>query len=156
MEPGLQDNEYLLVNSLAYLFSQPQRGDVIVFHCENLCRGHSPLQEDYVKRIIAVPGDTVEITATQVIVDGVSLHEPYTQQLPLGVAENPVVVAPEKLGPGQFFVMGDNRLNSSDSRFWGPVLRQDIVGRVVMVFWPVGQIHWLPGYSSVFAKVKQK
>jgi signal peptidase I len=145
MEPGLHDNQYLLVNSLAYVFGQPHRGDVIVFH-------HTA-SLDYVKRVIAIPGDTIEITATQVIVDGVVLNEPYIP-VPPGASQSPQVLPKEKIGPNQYFVIGDNRLNSSDSRFWGPVPRQEIVGRVVMVFWPMDQIHWLPNYSNVFDSVK--
>lgn len=153
MEAGLQDNELLLVNSLGYIFTQPSRGDVIVFHCEDNCRGNSPIHNDYVKRIIGIPGDTVTITANAVIVDGKTLHEPYIQVTP-GASENPVVLQ-KKLGPGQYFVMGDNRLNSNDSRFWGSVPRQDIVGKVVLVFWPANAIHALPDFSSVFNGIKQ-
>jgi signal peptidase I len=166
MQPGLQDNEYLLVNSLAYVFGQPSRGDVIVFHHHHIPIGPQGAGQgcsvesggtletcDYVKRVIGVPGDTITINATQVIVDGVVLTEPYVQ-IPSGVAENNVVLPPEKLQPHQFFVMGDNRLNSSDSRDWGPVDRSDIIGRAVMVFWPLSTLHWLPNYSYVFAQVK--
>jgi signal peptidase I len=152
MESGLQDNEYLLVNSLGYIFTQPARGDVIVFHCEDNCRGTSPVHNDYVKRIIGIPGDTVTITANAVIVDGKTLKEPYIQ-VPPGASENPVVLQ-KQLGPGQYFVLGDNRLNSNDSRFWGSVPRQDIVGKVVLVFWPMNQIHPLPDFSGVFKDIK--
>jgi signal peptidase I len=168
MEPGLQDGQYLIVNSVAYLFGQPSRGDVIVFHHHHIPADAHDLESgctldpgtngkfmscDYVKRVIAVPGDTVQITPSQVIVDGVPLNEPYVN-LPPGAAYAPVL-PPEKIGYNQFFVLGDNRMNSSDSRYWGPVPRQDIVGRVVMIFWPLNQMHWLPGYSNVFSRVKQ-
>jgi signal peptidase I len=168
MEPGLQDSEYLVVNSMAYWFGQPHRGDIIVFHHHHIpstpadlangCTadpntGGAYMTCDYVKRVVAIPGDTVEVTPTQIIVDGVVLNEPYVQ-VPPGEAENGQIVAPRKLGPSEYFVLGDNRLNSSDSRYWAtPLVRQDIVGRVVMVFWPVKDIHWLPNYSSVFAHV---
>jgi signal peptidase I len=168
MEPGLQDSQYLVVNSVAYFFGQPGRGDVIVFHHHHIPADARDLASgctldkgtngqfmscDYVKRVIGVPGDTVQITPSQVIVDGVPLKEPYVN-LPPGAAYAPVL-PPEKIGRNQFFVLGDNRMNSSDSRYWGPVPRQDIVGRVVMVFWPLNQMHWLPGYTNVFNAIKK-
>lgn len=168
MEPGLQDSQLLVVNSVAYIFSLPHRGDVIVFHhhhipadADGLAKGCTLdggtggkfMSCDYVKRVIGIPGDTVQITPSQVIVDNVPLNEPYVN-LPSGAAYAPVL-PPEKIGQNQFFVLGDNRMNSSDSRYWGPVPRQDIVGRVVMVFWPLKQMKWLPGYSNVFSGIKQ-
>ena len=154
MQPGLQTDQYLLVNATAYWFGGPQRGDVIVFHDSqpNICgeTGNS----DLVKRVIAVPGDTVQVTATQVIVDGVTLREPYIQVAP-GNAESSQIVPATKLGMNQYFVMGDNRLNSCDSRSpsVGLVPRTAIHGRALLVFWPLGQVHWLPNYSAVFAHV---
>jgi signal peptidase I len=168
MQPGLQANQYLLVNSTAYWFGSPSRGDVIVFHQHHIhadsydlangCTadagtGGQYMSCDYVKRVIALPGDTVEITATQVKVDGTLLTEPYIQ-VPPGESQSTVVVPATKLTSDQYFVMGDNRLNSSDSRFFGPISRSNIVGRVVMVFWPLNQAHWLTNYSSVFTHVK--
>lgn len=168
MEPGLQANQYLVVNSTAYWFGGPQRGDVIVFHQHHIhtdaydlahgCSADSGtdglyMSCDYVKRVIAIPGDTIQITATQVVLDGVQLNEPYIQ-VPPGESQSTVVVPPTKLGANQYFVMGDNRLNSSDSRFFGPIARSNIVGRVVMVFWPLNQAHWLPNYAKVYAGAK--
>jgi signal peptidase I len=168
MEPGLHTGQRLLVNQLAYFIGGPRRGDVIVFHHHHIpadpaslangCTVDSGTQGqfmtcDYVKRVIAVPGDTVQITVTQVIVDSVILREPYTSVSP-GEAENDVVLAPMKLGQDQYYVMGDNRVNSSDSRSFGPIARQDIIGRVVMVFYPFNSIHLLPNYSNVFAGLK--
>ncbi len=100
MEPGLHTDEYVLVNKVAYLFHQPQRGDVIVFHY--------PLDptKDFIKRIIGVPGDTIQTTSDAVIVNGQTLHEPYIST-PFNNNSNTL-----KLGPGEFFVMGDNRDNS--------------------------------------------
>jgi signal peptidase I len=168
MLPGLQPDQYLVVNSMAYWFGQPNRGDIIIFHHHHIPSNADDLSNgctvdagtdgkfmtcDYVKRVIGIPGDTVQVNPTQVIVDGVVLNEPYVQ-VPPGEAESGQVVAPRKLGPNEYFVLGDNRLNSSDSRYWAtPLTRRDIIGRVVMVFWPVKDIHWLPSYSGVFDKV---
>jgi signal peptidase I len=169
MQPGLVSDERLLVNQVAYIIGGPQRGDVIIFHHHHIPADPFSLRKgctvdpgtnsqymscDFVKRVIATPGDTVQITATQVIVDSVVLREPYVS-VPPGEAENDVVLAPTKLGANQYYVMGDNRLNSSDSRSFGPIARQDIIGRVVMVFYPFNSVHLLPNYSYVFANVKQ-
>jgi signal peptidase I len=147
MQPGLHTGESVVVNELAYLFGNPQRGDVIVLHPPP-----SPDQQ-YIKRIIAVPGDTIQITDTAVVVDGVTLHEPY---LNAGGEGNGVCGdLSVTLAPGDYFVMGDNRGNSTDSRCFGPVERQAIVGQADLVIWPLGEIHPLATYHEVFANVKQ-
>src|SRR5487761_2234539 len=107
MQPGLHTSERVLVNSLTYLFTGPQRGDVIVFHPP------TALNERYIKRVIGLPGDTITLTPNAVIVNGVTLNEPYITLAPPGESENP---RPEtiKLGANQYFVMGDNRTNSQD------------------------------------------
>jgi signal peptidase I len=141
MEPGLHTDEFVLVDKVSYLFQSPQRGDVIVFHY--------PLdtQRDFIKRIIGLPGDTISTTSTSVIVDGQTLHEPYLS-LPFNFANDTW-----KLGPNQFFVMGDNRDNSLDSRSWGPLDRSFIIGRAVAVYWPVNDWELVNTYPSVFAAI---
>jgi signal peptidase I len=164
MEPSLKPDQLAIVNSFAYLLGGPHRGDVVVLHHRDVPvaaagPGCSPERGsggkfdtcDVVMRVIAIPGDTVQITPVSVIVDGKTLVEPYIE-VPPGQAENGIVKGPTKLGSNEYFVMGDNRLNSSDSRYWAaPLTRNDIVGRVVMVFWPLNQIHWLPNFSGVFS-----
>jgi signal peptidase I len=144
MEPGLQNNEFVLVNKLAYDFHAPQRGDVIVFHY--------PLdpQEDFIKRIIGLPGDTVKITPTQIYVDGHLLTEPYISH-----AYN-ANVNTWHLGSGQYFVMGDNRPESYDSRSWGPVPASYIIGKAALIYWPLNNIEFVPTYSTVYAAVPKK
>lgn len=167
MEPALRPDQLAIVNSFAYLLGGPHRGDVIVLHHRHVPRdaagagctvesdsGGKLVTCDVVMRVIAIPGDTVQITPISVIVDGKTLQEPYIQ-VPPGQAENGIVKGPLKLANNEYFVMGDNRLSSSDSRYWAtPLTRGDIVGRVVMVFWPLKDIHWLPNYSGVFDGVK--
>lgn len=138
MEPGLHTNEYVLVNKVAYLFHEPQRGDVIVFHY--------PLDptKDFIKRIIGIPGDTIQTTSDAVIVNGQTLHEPYIST-PFNNNSNTL-----KLGPGEFFVMGDNRDNSFDSRDWGPLNRSYIIGKAVAVYWPLSNWEWINTFSPVF------
>ena len=147
MEPSLHDQEYILVDKAAYLFHPPERGDVIVFEYPR------DIQIDYIKRIIAIPGDTISVVGQTVTVDGVTLHEPYINKddpfNPFLPFRNLVV------GPGEYFVMGDNRGNSSDSREWGLVPRQNIIGKAALTYWPIGENNFglLPNFNSVFAQV---
>lgn len=149
MEPTLHDQEFILVNKAAYVFHAPQRGDVIVFEYPR-----DP-QVDYVKRIIAIPGDVISVVGEQVTVDGATLHESYVNPSdpfnPFPPIYNHVIP------PNYYFVMGDNRGNSSDSRQWGLVPRQNIIGRATFVYWPFdgGNFGLLPDFSSVFASVRQ-
>jgi signal peptidase I len=107
-----------------------------------------------VKRIIGIPGDTISITATAVYVDGKKLNEPYIAALAPGQDESVVVIPSLKLGKNDYFVLGDNRLNSRDSRFFdGPVTRQSIIGKAQLVIFPFNAIEWLPNFSSVFSGV---
>jgi signal peptidase I len=147
MEPGLRSDQGVIVNHLAYIFGAPQRGDVIVFHPPS-----SP-SEEYIKRIIAIPGDTIALTDTAVTVNGVQLKEPYVNPADTGPNENGQVIPPTKLGPGEYWVMGDNRGNSIDSRAFGATPRQNIVGKAEMVIWPPTAIHRIPTYSEVFVGV---
>jgi signal peptidase I len=143
MRPTLHTSEYILVDKAQYLFSRPQRGDVIVFEY--------PLDTtlDYVKRVIGVPGDTVTVQANgQVTVDNVAIKEPYVNDL-----DNPYEPATWVLKSNQYFVLGDNRGDSSDSRDWGPVPSQDIIGKAVLVYWPFSDAQFLRNWSGVFSSV---
>ncbi len=151
MEPNLHNTERILVDKWSYLFHAPQRGDIIVFAAPP-----DPSQ-DYVKRIIALPGDILTIQNTTVIVDGVTLKETYIdparQGNPYSFKQINNVIVP----PNDYFVLGDNRAQSSDSRDWGFVPRNNIVGRAVIVYWPFGESNdgLLPNVSNVFASVHQ-
>ncbi len=141
MEPGFHTDEYVLVDKVTYLIHAPERGDIIVFHY--------PLDttRDFIKRVIGVPGDVVSTTSTGVIVDGQTLHEPYIS-VPFNFESGKW-----KLGPNQFFVMGDNRNNSLDSRSWGLLDKSYIVGKVVAVYWPVTNWEFINTFPSVFAAI---
>lgn len=151
MQPGLHTGDLVVVNLLTYDFSSPQRGDVIVFHPPD-----DPGQQ-YVKRIIGIPGDTIRLTPDAVYVNGKLLNEPYIHSLAPGEIENPSGVIPDmKLGKDQYFVLGDNRDNSRDSRFFpSPVTRQMIIGKAEVVAWPLNTIEWISNFPSVFAGLKQ-
>ncbi len=147
MEPGLQSGELVVVSQIAYDFGwQPQRGDVVVLHPPS-----NPSQV-YVKRIIGIPGDQLFITPNEIYVNGHKLDEPYIQLLDPNSAENPPL-GKITLGSGQYFVMGDNRQNSTDSRAFGYVPRQNIIGKAEFVFWPAVDVGGIPSYTNVFAGV---
>ena len=131
MQPTLFAGDFVIVNKLAYRLGEPSRGDVIVFRSPP-----APEQEPYIKRIIGLPGDQVHISGGKVTINGAPLAEPY-----LKVATNQGgewVVPPESL-----FVMGDNRNSSSDSRAWGMVPFENVIGKALVVYWPPGKWGWL-------------
>jgi len=149
MEPNIHDGQYLIVNRLVYstagpvdvlkratskmpalrrlldtLFHAPERGDVIVFIPPN-----NP-QKDYIKRVIGLPGDKVEIRQGRVYVNDRPIIEPYIHTVP-GISWGPAVV-----GPNELFVMGDNRANSSDSRAFGMLGLGNVIGKAWLSYWP--------------------
>ncbi len=126
MEPTMQNGEFVLVNKLAYKFSSPKIGDVIVFRYPR-----DPSQE-YIKRVIGLPGDQVKISNGQVYVNGQALYEPY-------IAAKPAYQAEWTVPQDELFVLGDNRNNSSDSHSWGPLPIENIVGKALVVYWPPTQ-----------------
>ncbi len=142
MEPGLNSNENVFVNKLAYLFHGPERGDVIVFHW--------PLDtsRDFIKRVIGLPGDIITTDSTTVRVNDVAINEPYISEQWNPAAERWAVP------PNDYFVMGDNRRFSDDSRDWGFVPKNYIIGKAVMVYWPVSSWQLINTYPAVFAQIK--
>jgi signal peptidase I len=123
MEPTLQSGEFVIVNKLAYLFGEPTTGDVIVFHFPR-----DPDQE-YIKRIIGLPGDRVEIKNGEVYVNDRVLDEDY-------IAASPVYEDILEVPGDSLIVLGDNRNNSSDSHNWGPVPLDFVIGKAMFVYWP--------------------
>ena len=129
MEPNFYEGQFILVNKLAYKLGAPQRGDIVVFHNPN-----NP-DEDYIKRVIGLPGDTLEIFNQSVLINGEPLDEPYEQNvLRPDTYFGPVVIEPDHL-----FVMGDNRPNSKDSRSFGQLSSDLVVGRAWVRVWPPTQ-----------------
>jgi len=142
MESSLHNNEYVLVNKQAYLFQPPARGDVIVFYWP------VDTTKDLIKRVIGLPGDTIVTTSSTVQVDGVVLHEPYVK-VPFNLEGRQWVVP-----RNNYFVMGDNRQFSDDSRDWGFVPKSYIIGKAVMIYWPLGNWQFINTYSSVYSNIK--
>jgi signal peptidase I len=134
MEPTLYGGERLLVSPLPYAVHPPRRGDVVVFHPP-----HDP-DRDYVKRVVGLPGERVAIRGGEVVVEGVRLDEPY-----LRGATTPCGGACEWVVPeGAVFVLGDHRNRSNDSRDFGPVPVDAVVGEVILVAWPPDGLDLLP------------
>jgi len=130
MEPNFYQDEFLIVSRVNYLLGEPDYGDIVVFHFP----GNQ--EDDYIKRLIGKPGDVVEIRDTLVYVNDVQLTEPYINEPCI-----PAQCRDERweLGGDEYFVMGDNRNHSSDSRDFGPVDASLIVGEVLLRYWPPEQ-----------------
>jgi signal peptidase I len=146
MKDTLQIGDRVIVNKLAYRIGEPSRGDVVVFEPETLEReslvskvtrnllesvGLRTPQSDLIKRIIGLPGDTIELRDNRVYINGAPLDEPY---LPPDIRNDDF--GPEVVPVGHYFVMGDNRSSSRDSRVFGPIAGDRIVGRAFAVVWP--------------------
>jgi signal peptidase I len=138
MHPTFESSDYLIIDELTYHFQAPQRGDVIVF------RYPGNPKVFYIKRIIGLPGETVQINSGKV-----TIHKPNGTTLsltePYAVVEDATYTLNTTLPPDQYFVMGDNRPESSDSRVWGPLPRANIIGRVFVRLFPVNETGILPG-----------
>jgi len=138
MQPTLKPGDFLLVNRVAYKLNEPKIGDIIVFHAP----GVSDL--DYIKRVIGLPGDEVLIENKIVFVNNQPLYEPY-------IADSPSYNGSWVVPDDQYFVLGDNRNNSSDSHLWGFVPDDDIVGRALLIYWPLSEISLLRNFDVVQA-----
>lgn len=126
MQPELRDQDRLFINKFAYRFESISRGDVVVF------RYPRDLTKSYIKRVIALPGDTLRVDEGHVYVDGQLVDEPYVPRRYRDDRSVPLLTVPA----GEYFVMGDHRSISSDSRDFGPVSRGLIYGKAAFVYWP--------------------
>jgi signal peptidase I len=143
MEPTLQIGDRILVDKLSYHLHAVQRGDIVVFsrpRAEN-CGG--PEVNDLVKRVVGLPGDVLSLSGGNVSLDGKRLEESWLPKVEQGsTATGPIgspynLTKPYRVPANDYFVMGDNRTDSCDSRYWGPVPRSLIVGKVELRVWPV-------------------
>lgn len=142
MVDTFESGEYLIVDQVTYYFEEPKRGEVVIF------RYPRDPSKFFIKRVIGLPGDTIEIIDGQVIItndehpDGWTLSEPYIGPMP---AAAPLI---EVLDEREYFVMGDNRSRSSDSRAWGVLQEERIVGRALVRLFPPTELAFLPGDES--------
>ena len=131
MEPNFPNGEYLLTDKVTYRFGEPKRGDVIVFKAPT---GNG---DEYIKRIIGLPGETITVRNGKVYINGKELREIYIPDISPTygsnfLEENEVFTVPA----GNYFVLGDNRPHSSDSRAFGPITKDKITGRAWVIYWP--------------------
>ena len=131
MDPTMQSGEYIIVNKFAYRFGEPERGEIIVLHAPR-----NP-NRDFIKRVIGIPGDTIVIENQTVSVNGVVIDEPY-------ILAPPTYSGTWTVPEGEYYVLGDNRNNSSDSHQWGFLPEANIVGRGEFVYWPVREMARVP------------
>lgn len=138
MEPNFHTGELVVVDRATYQFGTPSRGDVVVLRFPG-----DPDHRKYVKRLLALPGETIAIREGGVYVNDERLSEPYldTDELTYETLPNK---ASWTLGDDEYFLIGDNRDNSSDSRTWGPASRRFLIGRAVLIAWPFSDLGLVP------------
>jgi signal peptidase I len=155
MLPTLNNGEYVLISRLAYKLGDYQRGDIIVFRppmypdasfWKSLIGlpDFDDKYEDYIKRIIGLPGETVRIANGTVYINNVPLKEPY-------IAAPPDYSNEWTVPEGQLFVLGDNRNNSADSHAWGFLPEENVLGKALVIYWPFTDFMFIPSHQSVLA-----
>jgi signal peptidase I len=146
MMPNFLDSEYILTEKVTYYTRNPERGDVIVFNPPP----EVTTTDEFIKRIIGLPGETVKVSGGHVYINDKLLEEPYLKDTVYTGGGTFLSEDVEyKVPDGEYFVMGDNRPNSSDSRYWGPITKKEMSGKAWIVYWPASQVGSvkMPSYS---------
>jgi len=132
MEPTIQVNDRLVIEKISYLFDAPQRGDIIVFQAPEkaLAASGSTTKDAFLKRVIGLPGETVEVRAGDVFIDGEAIYETYIKAPPN------YAFGPRTVPANEYLVLGDNRNGSLDSHVWGFLPEDTIIGKASVRFWP--------------------
>ncbi len=139
MNPTIKAGDRILVDKLAFHLHPVERGDIIVFRTPPTEDCGGPPVPDLVKRVVGLPGETIAGKDGHVYIDGQELAEPW---LPKVATTYTGTFGPDKIPAGDYFMMGDHRTTSCDSRYWGPIKRSAIVGEVVMRVWPVSSLRF--------------
>ena len=142
MEPTLQINDRLIIDKISYNFRQPQRGDIVVFSPTEALKQQN-FKDAFIKRVIGLPGETVEVKGGRVYVNGQVLREQYIEE------EAEYSYGPVTVPEDNYLVLGDNRNNSYDSHYWGFVPRNNIIGRAIVRFWPLDRVGEVDVIESV-------
>ena len=143
MEPTFDNQDYLVVDKIEYRIGEPQRGDIIVF------KAPEDMTQNYIKRIIGLPGETVKIEKSTISIDGQPLAEGYLPANAFDSSRDATFFLERKLSDNEYLVMGDNRDHSSDSRSWGPLPKANILGRALITVYPFNDFGVIsrPSYS---------
>lgn len=136
MVPTFQSGEYVLSDKVSYRLKDPQRGDVIVFHAPEAAKCAQGTGCDFIKRVIGLPGETVAVHDNHIFINNKQLAEQYIPPEFQTIAGEATKDRSITLGTDEFFVCGDNRPYSSDSRSWGRIQKSEIVGRAFLRYWP--------------------
>jgi signal peptidase I len=140
MVPNFQNGEHVMTDKISYKMRDPLRGEIVVFHAPPAAGCAEGTGCDFIKRVVAVPGDTVSVKDNAIWVNNEKLVESYIPADFEILAGKATLNQEIYLGPQEYFVSGDNRPHSSDSRSWGPITKDDIVGRVFLRYWPLKEI----------------
>lgn len=160
MEPTLQIGDNLIIEKVSYRFSKPKRGDILVFYPPihsldptlwgkfTRMIGFFSKDEAFIKRLIGLPGDTIQVVPNKgVYINGHLLKEPYKKETFSGFCDADMLCGPYKIPPHSYFMMGDNRNDSMDSKYWGTLPEKRIVGRAFFRFWPLFRIGLIKNYK---------
>lgn len=145
MDHTFENGDFLLTDKVSYRVGDPKRGDIVVFHAPESANCPTGTGCDFIKRVIGLPGDTIQVRDNHIFLNGQLLKESY---LPPDLVTEPGAFTRNKtivVGPGEYFVCGDNRPGSSDSRAWGTVPKENIVGRAFFRYWPMSTAGWIEG-----------
>ncbi len=140
MQPNFTDGEYILTDKISYRFAKPQRGDVIIFQAP------TDPEVDFIKRIIGLPGEQVKITDGKIVIynaehkNGFTLNEPYSILGPTSGGKDAPQNTEVSIPNDQYFVLGDNRVESFDSRSWGMLPKNKIIGKAWLRYWPINKL----------------
>lgn len=137
MEDTIKTGDMVFAEKVSYHFSDPEQGDIVVFSDPQVP------SRTLIKRVIATEGQTVDLRDGKVYVDGVALDEPYTDGLPSYPPDTVDISYPYTIPKGDVWVMGDNRTNSSDSRYFGPIDKDTVFGKAFAIYWPVESLAWI-------------